>query len=107
MDDYKDRLIKEQAELKEKLVKLVNFINSEDYYKLSTNNRLILKNQKIVMEIYLGILNTRIYQDVDLITIPDFGWMNMLGSIYNNSWVNSTSNDTYSIPTNKLNENKV
>lgn len=43
MEDYKELLI-EQKELKEKFVKLVDFINSAEFYKLSTNNKQILKN---------------------------------------------------------------
>ena len=53
MEDYKERLIEEQKELKEKVSKLTEFMNSEEYYKLSPNNRLVLKNQKIAMDLYL------------------------------------------------------
>ena len=51
MEDWKERLIKEQKELKERLAKLTDFINSEKFYKLSQNNRQLLKNQKIAMEL--------------------------------------------------------
>lgn len=44
MEDYKERLIEEQKELKEKVYKLTEFMNFEEYYKLSPNNRLVLKN---------------------------------------------------------------
>jgi hypothetical protein len=53
MEDWKERLVKEQAELKEKFLKLTEFINSEEFYGLSSNNKQLLKNQKIVMELYL------------------------------------------------------
>ena len=71
MEDWKVRLLVEQKELKEKFVKLVEFINSEEYYKLSDNTRLLLKNQKIAMELYLNVLNMRVFEDVDNITVPD------------------------------------
>lgn len=51
--ENKEKLIVEQLELKEKLAKLIEFMNSEEYYKLSRNNRLVLKNQKIAIELYL------------------------------------------------------
>ena len=68
MEDYKERLVKEQSELKEKFLKLVKFINSEEFFKLSNNNKQVLKNQKIIMELYLSVLNMRIYEDIDNIS---------------------------------------
>ena len=82
MEDYKERLLIEQKELKERFVKLVEFINSANFYKLSTNNRQLLKNQKMVMELYLSVLNMRIYEDVDKIVVPDLGFMQMMGNVF-------------------------
>lgn len=82
MEDYKERLIREQKELKERLAKLTDFINSEKFYKLSENNRELLKNQKIAMELYLNVLNMRLFEDVDEITVLDYGMMQVLGSIF-------------------------
>ena len=79
MEDYKERLVNEQEALKEKFVKLVEFINSENFYKLSPNNKQVLKNQKIAMELYLSVLNMRIYEDIDKITVPDLGFLQMMG----------------------------
>ena len=39
MEAYKERLIKEQEDLKEKLASLIEFINSDKFYGLSSNNR--------------------------------------------------------------------
>lgn len=86
MEDYKERLIIEQQELKEKLSKLTEFINSEEYYKLSPNNRLVLKNQKIAMDLYLQVLNTRVFEDIDKIYIPDYSFMQMFGAAFGNNW---------------------
>lgn len=79
MEDWKVRLLEEQKELKEKLVKLVAFIHSEEYYQLSENNRLLLKDQKIAMELYLNVLNIRAFEDIDKIVVPDLGFMQMMG----------------------------
>lgn len=84
MEDWKERLVKEQVELKEKFVKLVDFINSEEFFKLSPNNKQVLKNQKIVMELYLSVLNMRVYEDIDSIMVPDLGFMQMMGNMFGN-----------------------
>ena len=86
MENYKERLITEQKELKEKLFKLTEFINSEEYYKLSPSNRLVLKNQKIAMELYLQVLNMRVFENVDEIVVPDYGFMQMFGAAFGNNF---------------------
>lgn len=82
MENYKENLITEQKELKKRLSKLTDFINSEEYYKLSPNNKLVLKDQKIAMELYLQILNIRAFEDVDFTTIPDYGFMQAFGMAF-------------------------
>lgn len=84
MEDYKERLIKERDELKDKFIKLVEFINSEKFYELSPNNKQVLKNQKIVMELYLSVLNMRVYEDIDNIMVPDLEFMQMMGNMFGN-----------------------
>lgn len=86
MEDWKVRLLVEQKELKEKLVRLVAFINSEEYYQLSDNNKSLLKNQKIAMELYLNVLNMRVFEDVDNITVPDYGMLQGMASVFCNTW---------------------
>lgn len=86
MEDYKERLVKEQNDLKEKFIKLVKFINSEEFFKLSNNNKQVLKNQKIIMELYLSVLNMRIYEDIDNIVVPDLGFMQMMGSMFGSTF---------------------
>ena len=82
MEDYKERLIEEQKEFKEKLSKLVEFMNSEEYYKLSPNNRLVLKNQKIAMDLYLQVLNMIVFEDIDNIHVPDYALMQVFGAAF-------------------------
>jgi hypothetical protein len=99
-------LIEEQKELKEKVSKLTEFMNSEEYYKLSPNNRLVLKNQKIAMDLYLQVLNTRVFEDVDKIYIPDYGFMQMFGTAFGNNWGfgNTNSFNQLKESTDKVNE---
>ena len=84
--ENKEKLIEEQKELKEKVSKLTEFMNSEEYYKLSPNNKLVLKNQKIAMDLYLQVLNTRVFEDVDKIYIPDYAFMQVFGAAFGNNW---------------------
>ena len=44
--------------------------------------QLVLKNQKIAMDLYLQVLNTRVFEDVDKIYIPDYGFMQMFGMAF-------------------------
>lgn len=86
MEDYKERLIGEQKELKEKVSKLTEFMNSKEYYGLSPNNRLVLKNQKIAMDLYLQVLNMRVFEDIDNITVPDYSFMQVFGMAFGNNF---------------------
>lgn len=95
MEDRKVRLLVEQKELKEKFVKLVEFINSEEYYKLSDNTRLLLKNQKIAMELYLNVLNMRVFEDVDNITVPDYGMLQGMANVFCHTWNTPTRDMKY------------
>ena len=107
MEDWKVRLLVEQKELKEKFVKLVEFINSEEYYKLSDNTRLLLKNQKIAMELYLNVLNMRVFEDVDNITVPDYGMLQGMASVFCHTWNAPSSSIKYLEEQLKKNEDKV
>lgn len=83
MEDLKLKI--EQQETKEKLAKLMDYINSEEYYKLSPNRRLLLKNRKLCLEMYLGVLNMEVYEDVDAITVPDMGFLGIMGGLFGNA----------------------
>ena len=56
-----EKLKKEQDELKERLVKLIAFINSEEYFTLEETEKSLLMSQRVGMEIYLNSLTQRIY----------------------------------------------
>ena len=86
MEEWKERLIIEQSELKEKLLKLIRFINSDRFFALSEKYRQVLTNQRTGMEIYLSSLNTRLFEDVDNATIPNLGFLTMFTSIFTNGF---------------------
>lgn len=79
MEDWIERLVVEQVELKEKLAKLVDFMNSEKFFELGLNQRKMLVNQKVAMEMYLKCLSIRMYEDLDspTVQVPDFSLLLM------------------------------
>lgn len=81
----------EQLELKNKLLRLVEFIGSEDYYKISGNRRKIIQNRKICMELYLSTLSMELYEDVDSIIVPDMAFLGMMGSLFGGPFKGSSS----------------
>lgn len=72
MEYLKEKLIKEQTELKKRFDTLIKFIDSDKFNKLSENNRKLLINQKIAMTLYLSTLDMRLQTNVDYIDVPDF-----------------------------------
>lgn len=71
MDTYREQLQEERKDIKARFIKLVEFINSGEFYRLSDNHQQVLRNQNVVMEEYLNILNLRTYENVDSFTITD------------------------------------
>lgn len=71
MENYREQLKEERKDIKAMFMKLVEFINFAEFYRLSDNNKQVLRNQKKVMEEYLNILNLRTYENVDSFTITD------------------------------------
>lgn len=77
-----EKLKIEQEQLKDKLLKLIDFINSEEYYKLRSNEKSLLSAQRGGMEVYLNALTKRIYGVSELSndTFLPLMIMSMLGS---------------------------
>ena len=63
--DFKERLKKEQAELKEKILKLESFVNSDGVNKLSDSQESMLRHQLLTMYPYQDILQLRMF-DLDI-----------------------------------------
>lgn len=89
-EELKQSLLQEKTELQEKFNKLINFINSEEYYKLSDNYKTLLVNQKIVMEI-LDIINKRLYEDIDNLVVTNLSWFGLFGGIMTNNMFSQQS----------------
>lgn len=89
MKDYKEILVKEQAGLRKKFVELNDFINTNEFYALSTNHRQLLKNKKMAMELYLNVLNMQVFEDVDNAYVPDYGFLQAMINAFGGNVFNS------------------
>lgn len=67
----REYLVEESKEVKTRFIKLVEFINSAEFYRLSDKYQQVLRNQKKIMEEYLDILNLRTYENIDSLAITD------------------------------------
>jgi len=65
MQDYQQRVVDEQIELNEKLVKLIQFSTTETYRKLPVVDRDLLIEQQGAMAAYNNILGDRIARFAD------------------------------------------
>lgn len=57
----KEKLEQEHAQLKERLAELVDFINSEDYYRQNDVEKQLIATQRSGMEMYLNALSIRLW----------------------------------------------
>lgn len=65
----REKLVNEHAQLKERLAELVDFINSEEYYKQSDCKKQLISTQRAGMEMYLNALSVRLWGE-DNGTVP-------------------------------------
>lgn len=77
-----EKLKIEQVELKEKLLRLIDFMQSEEYSTLDATEKGLLANQRAGMEVYLNALTQRIYglNEVRVETMLPIMMMSLLGS---------------------------
>lgn len=57
----REKMEQEQAQLKERLRELTDFINSEGYYKLSDAEKQLIATQRSGMEVYINALSIRLW----------------------------------------------
>lgn len=57
----KEKLEQEHAQLKERLAELVDFINSEEFYKQDDVDKQLIATQRSGMEMYLNALSLRLW----------------------------------------------
>lgn len=66
MEAYQERLVTERADLEEKLVKMNDFINGNEYRSLSDHAKNLLRQQRYYMNGYADVLRQRIEAAVNL-----------------------------------------
>ena len=86
MEEWKSRLIEEQAQLKERLLKLLEFMNSETFYNFDEGTKSVFSKQRLGMELYLNALNVRVYGDPKKCDSVSGNMMALLAFMYGNSW---------------------
>ena len=83
-EPWNESVVAEQADLKRKYVKLIEYINSERFYNLSENEQKLLSNQKILIEAYLKILSIKLYDDAQKAFVADLSWLNLMSGFFSN-----------------------
>lgn len=77
----KEKLLKEHAEIKALLAEKVDFIFSEEYYKLSENEKRLLSTQKTALEADLAALSAQLWDE----NLPGFDtsliWFSLLSPL--------------------------
>lgn len=98
-EPWGESIVEEHKGLKEKYTKLVDYINSEEYYNLSPNAKRILSNQKVLMEAYISTLSIRLYENVDTTFIQDYSMLGILFTTFSNNFGSSFNNQSCIQPT--------
>lgn len=96
-----EKLKSEQQELKEKLLKLINFINSDEFYKLQYMEQMLLNQQRMGMEVYLNALTKRIYNPNSISDNTGMIYpllLSMMGMPALGNQIDIGKDDRYSIP---------
>ena len=96
---------KEQAETKSKLVELVEFINSEEYYTLSSSEKNIIGQRRVALEMYLNSLTKGIYdKEGSTFDVSSAMWPLLMSSMFTSSSGFGSSSGLESVK-NQLEEN--
>ena len=95
---------KEHSELKEKLIRLVNYTNSEEYFKLNPIKKTLIDQYKTSTEISLGNLSQLLYSDSANSNLDSSSFLLplMLNMMKSSSGFSPTSSDVFTMPTKEI-----
>lgn len=95
---------KEHLELKEKLIRLVNYTNSEEYFKLDPIKKTLIDQYKTSTEISLSNLSQLLYSDSINSSMDSSSFILplMLAMIKGPSGFSPTSSDVFTMPTKEI-----
>ena len=77
----KEKLSKQHAELKSQLADLVDFINSEEYYKQSDSEKQLIATQRAGMEMTINAMSVRLWGNQTIPSSFSPLMMSMLGML--------------------------
>lgn len=107
-EPWQETVVEEQTELKRKYVKLIEHINSEEFYNLSVNEQKILTNQKTLIEAYLKLLSTKLYEpNLDTAFIEDYSWISLMFGFMKGGFFGSSNTSFDSLTKKDIEDTKV
>ena len=83
-----EELKQEQYELKARLHEVVELINSEEFYVLPVEERGVINQQRVGMELYLSSLTKRIYGQDNTSDTNNLIWLSVLYGLFNTTSFN-------------------
>lgn len=92
-----EELKKEHYEAKAKLQDLVDLVNSEDFYSLSTIEKSLINQQRTGLELYVSSLTKQLYGKDETVEGNNFIWLSMLYGMMNASSGFGTSSNAYKL----------
>ena len=100
--DNQEKLFEEHSQLKERLSSLVDFTNSEEYYKLTDAEKSLMASQRTGMEMYLNALSVRLWGNMNVFN-PTSSLMPLLLSMMFPASLNSNNDNppTFCLPKTK------
>lgn len=87
----KEKLSRQHAELKSQLAELVDFINSEEYYKQSDGEKQLIATQRAGMEMTINAMSVRLWGNQEGVPSINTGWMALLPMLMASSSFGSTT----------------
>ena len=89
-----EELKQEQHELKARLHEVIDLTNSDEYFSLPDEQKGLINQQRVGMEMYLSSLTKRIYGKKDIVNSSNLIWMSLLyGMLNTSSGFGSSSTD--------------
>lgn len=85
-----EELKKEQYDAKAKLHELIEFINSEGFYSLSSTEKSLISQERTGLELYLSSLTRRIYGNPCEPDASNMIWLSLLYGMFNTNGFGST-----------------
>jgi hypothetical protein len=80
-----EKLKEEQQELKERLKRLIDFMNSEEFFTVPDGEKSLLNSQRAGMEMYLNALTNRIYAEPGIAGFSSSFMLPLMMSVLNTS----------------------